>query len=111
MRQFATAVLERHAEFTGEFQTEPYETAWAGEALFFVRVEEAGGPDVTLRADVQISADGIHWMNEGTHFPAMGRTGNCFVRVKHFGGWLRLAGRVAGERARVKLTIHLVLKE
>ena len=111
MRQFATAALERHNEFAGDFQTEPYETAWAREALFFIRVQEIAGQDFTLRAEVQISADGIHWLNEGTRFPPITQTGDYFVRVSHFGGWLRLAGHVTGNSARATLTIHLVLKE
>ncbi len=111
MRHFATAVLQRHTEYTGDFQTEPYETAWAGEAIFFIRAEEISGEEVTLRAVVQISPDGIHWVDEGTAFPAITEMGDYFVRVSHFGGWLRLAAGIEGSEPRLKLTIHLVLKE
>ena len=34
MKHFTTAVLERHTEYKGTFATEPYETAWASEAIF-----------------------------------------------------------------------------
>ena len=111
MRQFAAAVLERHTEYTDTFPTEPYETAWASEAIFFLRVEELTGEGAAVRADVQISADGIRWINEGTTFPAIIAPGDAFVRLKDFGGWLRLSGRVTGEDPRAKVTIHLVLKE
>ena len=111
MRQFITTVLERRRDFTSDFQTEPYETAWASEAVFFIRVEEVSGKSAALTAAAQISVDGIHWIDEGTAFPAITAAGNYFVRVSHFGGWLRLNCNVGGEDARFKLTIHLVLKE
>ena len=50
MRHFMTAALERHREYVGEFQTEPYETAWASEAIFFLRVEKIEGVDARLSA-------------------------------------------------------------
>lgn len=111
MRHFTTAVLERHALISGSFATEPYETAWAGEAMFFLRAEEITGEEAMLRARVQVSADGIHWIDEGTAFDAISATGDYFVRVARFGGWLRLAGEAQGDDARVQVTIHLVLKE
>ncbi|HBO45855.1 MAG TPA: hypothetical protein DD670_18410 [Planctomycetaceae bacterium] len=111
MRHFTTAVLERHASLAGDFATEPYETPWASEALFFIRAEETAGENPLLRARVQISADGIHWVDEGTAFPPITTTGDYFVRISHFGGWLRLAGTIQGEEGRFDVTIHLVLKE
>jgi hypothetical protein len=111
MRHFTTAVLERHREYQDDFQTEPFETAWASEAIFFLRVEKIEGVDTRLSADVQISADGIHWADEGVQFQPITQTGDQFVRVSHFGGWLRLAGRLEGEGAKITTTIHLVLKE
>ena len=62
-------------------------------------------------ANVQISPDGINWVDEGSAFaPITGETLQ-FVRVMHFGGWLRLVGEVAGDGARFNVMIHLVLKE
>ena len=55
--------------------------------------------------------DGVNWVDEGTAFEPMGEAGLYFVRVRHFGGWLRLAGPVEGEGAAFKLTVRLVLKE
>ena len=113
MRHFTTAVLERHTEYKGPFATEPYETAWASEAIFFIRVEEIAGCNALLRARVQISVDGVNWIDEGTTFETITTTGDYFVRVSHFGGWLRLAGEVQGTEygASCRTMISLVLKE
>jgi hypothetical protein len=40
----------------------------------------------------------------------MNAAGHHFLRVSHFGGWLRLRCTLRGEDPQVKLTIHLVLK-
>lgn len=111
MRQSHTQPLARHQDLTGDFATEPYECAWASEAIFFIRVQERDGAEVALDAAVQISADGIHWVDEGTTFKTITEEGDYFARVSHFGGWLRLKGRVAGDDARLNVMIHLVLKE
>jgi hypothetical protein len=115
MRQFYTATLERHTKFSGTFSTEPFETAWASEAIFFVRIEtlfeleaELNSEPKSVKAKIQISADGIHWLDEGTVFETLHSCGDYFVRIKHFGGWLRLLGNVNGS---AEMTVHLVLKE
>jgi hypothetical protein len=103
-----TTVLERNTVWQGDFATEPYEGAWASEAVFFVRALANGAE---ARARVQISPDGIHWCDEGTTLalPADADTVS-FCRVAHFGGWLRLAGTVAaGQTATV--IVYLTLKE
>ncbi len=110
MRNFQTVVLERMSWFAGGFRTEPYECGWASEAMFVVRVHEIEGSPV-LRATVQLSVDGIEWMDDDTCLPRIDRVGSFFVRVTHFGGWLRLDGAVAGDGARARLTVYLVLKE
>lgn len=108
LRASNTVVLERLKEFSTDFQTEPYETAWASEAIFFIRLHEAH--QGRLQAFVQISADGITWIDEGSSFPTLTAAGDHFLRVSHFGGWLRLRCDLQGEDPRMKLTIHLVLK-
>ncbi|MDZ7620734.1 MAG: hypothetical protein U1E05_27335 [Patescibacteria group bacterium] len=110
MRHCITVPLERHKDLTGSFETEPYECGWAAEAIFFLRVQELTGQDTRLTATVQISADGIHWVDEGAAFPPISVAGDSFVRVSHFGGWLRLAGRIEGAESRMNVMIHLVLK-
>jgi hypothetical protein len=111
VRNFYTVVLERMREFTQDFETEPYETAWASEAMFFIRVHETSGSGVRLDARVQVSVDGIEWIDEGTSFAPIAGPGNSFVKVSHFGGWLRLACTVSGRAPRAKLTVALALKE
>lgn len=111
MRQFSQVTLERHAEFCGTFATEPHEVGWASEAMFFVRLESVSGLDASVRARVQISPDGIAWVDEGTTFPIIGDIGTYFVRVLRFGGWLRLLADIDGIDSKVTVTIHLVIKE
>ena len=123
MHESTTAVIERNAVWEGEFATEPWETAWAREAIFFVRALQgpptedpaAVGPTEESRAApllsarVQISPDGMHWCDEGSVL----RLARCqslgWVRVSHFGGWLRLCGEV-GEGYRLTVIAYLDLK-
>jgi len=58
MRNSFTAVIERNTTFTSDFETEPYEAAWAGEARWFIRVLAMGGESARLRVMPQISPDG-----------------------------------------------------
>ncbi|MBI4587297.1 MAG: hypothetical protein HY725_00540 [Candidatus Rokubacteria bacterium] len=111
MRQSYTAVVERANPLSGEFATEPYETGWAREAVIFVKVREEPGDNVELRARVQISPDGIDWVDEGTTFPAIRRRGVYFVKVSNFGNWLRLAGRVTDPGAKIRALVYIALKE
>jgi hypothetical protein len=91
MRNAYTAVIARGELWQGSVQTEPYEAAWAGEAVFFVHVLEASGSG-TAHAKVQISPDGMHWVDEGAEFVIQAQAGHLnFARVGNFGGWLRLA--------------------
>jgi len=111
MKKFHTVVLERLKDFSGSFETEPYEAGWASEAIFFIRVHACSGVQPHLHSFVQISPDGIHWVDEGIQFPEITTQGDYFVKVAHFGGWLRLRNAIAGQDAEMRLTIHLVLKE
>ena len=111
MRQYMQAVLERERTFTADFQTEPYETAWAGEAIFYIKAHEVEGESPRLLARVQMSADGLDWVDEGTELAPLSEGGVIHARVRHFGGWLRLACRLEGTEPRFTLTIHLILKE
>jgi hypothetical protein len=108
-RQVYTAVVERNVTWQGAFATEPYEAGWAGEAIVFIRVlkgEVAGNS-----AAVQISPDGIHWLDEGTYIDIPDRPeGLSSARVSHFGNWLRLAGELPpGQECTV--LVYFVLKE
>lgn len=111
IRRSFTAVVARNETWTGEAATEPYECAWAGEAIVFVRALEARGSLRTAKARVQISPDGIHWVDEGTVFPMPAKRGDLtFGRVGHFGGFLRLVTTLP-PRASVKVLVTLALKE
>ena len=110
LRRSYTATVERNVVWQGEFSTEPYEAAWASEAIFFVRaLDQSLG--IGEEAAVQISADGIRWVDEGTVFRLPVQADEVtFCRVSHFGGWLRIAGTLAPNNS-IKVLVSLVLKE
>jgi hypothetical protein len=110
MKQFMTSTVEQRKDFTGIFSTHPMEAGWSTEAIFFMTVENIKGKEASLLVKVQISADGIHWMDEGTQFPIITEAGHYFVKVRHYGGWLRLSGEI-NQSNQFNLTIHLVIKE
>jgi hypothetical protein len=110
MRQSFTAVVERNVTWRGDFAVEPYEAAWATEAIYFVRVLAAENVPPHSMARVQISPDGIHWCDEGTTVPLLVQEGISFARVNHFGGWLRLVGNLA-DGAHLTVIVYLALKE
>lgn len=110
MRQFYTSVIERREPFKGPFVTEPYETGWASEAIYFVSVESPSEADVDLDLHVQISVDGVEWLDEGSVLRCLSADGRGFVRVSNFGGWLRLRGRAPDDHD-VVVTVQLALKE
>ena len=110
MRQSFTAVIARNVTWQGDFAIEPYETAWASEAIYFVRVLEATNVPTGSVARVQVSPDGIHWCDEGTEVPLSTEAGVTFARVSHYGGWLRLVGKLA-DGAQSTVIVYLTLKE
>lgn len=109
MKQFYTSVVELRQEFDSSIDTHPFECGWADEAIFFVEVHDCV-PDTTVTLRVQLSADGIRWIDEGT---VMEVTDSAFTRITHFGGFIRLAGAVTGidgEAAQATLSVRLALK-
>ena len=108
LRRSYTATLARGERWTGAVQTEPYECAWASEAIFFVRALTAKGP--LAKARVQISPDGIHWADEGTSVKLPRAKGEVtFARVREFGGYLRLAADLPRGTA-LTVVVALALK-
>lgn len=102
------AIVERNTVWEGAFSTEPYECGWAKEAIFFVRALEAEASYLTGMAKVQISPDGIRWIDEGSVFSLPEHTEQTsFCRVSHFGNWLRIVGDTAGGRLKVLVTLSL----
>ena len=114
LKRSHTAVLEKNETYSADFDTEPYEAGWAGEARFFLHVLEVqpleSGGEGKMTASVQISPDGLHWCNEGSVLEPITGTGLYSIGVTNFGGWLRLSCRVAGGSA-FKLMVYLGLKE
>jgi len=113
MQESHTAVIERNVRWQGEFATEPYEAAWASEAIYFVRALAVSELPAATMVRVQISPDGMHWCDEGTTFALPTTTAPnadlTFGRVQHFGGWLRLVGEVPAG-AELTVLAYLVLK-
>jgi len=111
MKLFNAAHLEVKKDFTEDFQTCPYEAGWASECIFFIMVEKLSGVNPALTAAVEISHDGVRWAKEGTVSEPITQEGLHFLRVKHFGNWLRLNCRVGGESPVFRLNIQIALKE
>jgi hypothetical protein len=109
MRTFYTSVVELRQPFTGMIASEPYECGWADEAIFFITAEEEGAEFDEIDLEVQISADGIRWVSEGTRVQLAG-PGLAACRVSHFGGWLRVSGTARGRDERAVLSVRLALK-
>lgn len=91
MLESNTAVVARNETWTGASATEPYEAGWAREAVVFIRaLKEPKG--ALPEARVRISADGIHWAEEGTSLPLpTAKDAVTFARIRHFGNWLQVA--------------------
>lgn len=110
MKLFHAAHLELKKDFSSDFQSQPYEAGWADEAIFFIAVEKLSGRDAELSAAVEISHDGVHWVREGTLSDPIVKEGLHFLRVRHFGNWLRLNCSIRGESPVFRLHIQIALK-
>jgi hypothetical protein len=102
-----SAVVERNATWRGSAATEPYEAGWAREAVIFVRALKpaTGAPG---QARVEISPDGMRWVDEGTYFSLPTRANEVtFARVAHFGTWLRITAELGDAEVTVLVTLHL----
>jgi hypothetical protein len=107
MKTFHSSVTDLRRRFSGEFETFPYECGWADEAIYFVTVEDETPASTAVTLRVQLSSDGIRWLDEDATLTLNGPASG-FVRVAHFGGFLRLAGVVSSGEAMV--TVRLALK-
>lgn len=110
MKNFHASAVERRITVTDTFASHPMETGWASEAIFFLIVDDIQGENAVLNASVEISADGINWVAEGTLFDEIDSPGHFFAKVTHFGNWLRVNGQLQGEHVSAKLSVHLHLK-
>lgn len=110
MRNFHTSIVEFHQVFRGEVRTEPYEAAWADEAIYFVTVDVEGSSFDSLELRTEISPDGLAWLdNDGTTVRIEEPT-HCAIKAAHFGGWLRLSGLLLGQQRTARMTVRLALK-
>ncbi len=92
MRVSSNAVVARNEPWTGECASEPHEVGWAAEAIIFVRALKLTGDVADAHFRVQISPDGMRWLDDGLAFPVPTAEGHMtFARVAHFGAWLRIA--------------------
>ena len=111
MRLFNASHLEVKKDFTEDFQTNPYEAGWASECIFFIMVERLSGKDSALIAEAEISHDGVNWAKEGTVSEPITKKGLHFMRVRHFGNWLRLNCSISGKEPCFRLNIQIALKD
>lgn len=111
INQSFTAVVERNTTFTEAFLTEPYETGWAKEARWFVRVlSMTDGASLTVRS--QLSPDGLFWCDAECPGLTIAGTGTYTLPLAPgFGHWLALKGELTGNDPQVKVIIYLTLKE
>lgn len=110
MKLFNASHLEVKKDFIQDFETHPYEAGWADECIFFIAVENVSGSNPVLAAAVEISHDGVHWVAEGTVSEPITTKGLHFLRVKHFGNWLRLRCRITGNNPVFRLNVQIALK-
>lgn len=109
VRQSYTAVIARNDLWQDEAATEPYEAGWAAEAVLFIRLLAVEGALAGAEARVQISPDGLRWVDEGTRIPLPADTSAVtFGRVSQFGQYLRLATTLpAGASCKALVTLSL----
>ena len=103
-----TAIVARHDVWTGASASEPYECGWAREAIVWVRAMATAEGDLRgVQARVQISPDGLRWLDAGAAFALPRAEGEiAFARVREFGNWLRVAADLPkGASLKVLVTI------
>ena len=110
MREAITAVVARGDIWSGIAASEPYDVAWAGEAVIFLRSLGATGNPQEARAWVQISPDGLRWVDEGSMLAIPDVDGISSVRIRNFGTYLRIR-TVLPEGASFKALVTISLKE
>lgn len=110
LKRSFTAVIERNVVVDGKLVSEPYETAWAGEARWFVHVL-SGDPDTTLTIHSEISPDGLTWCPHEAE--AVQRTGPGLVSLplKMLSPWQRLVLVTQPSARPIKVIAYLTLRE
>jgi hypothetical protein len=108
MRESYLAAVERNGVCEPGYASEPYEAAWATEAIFFIRILD-GSDASKMRFGVDISPDGIRWVSEGSTGGFQAGEDLAFVRVANFGSWLRIR-RLDSDGGSAKVIVYLNLK-
>lgn len=108
LRECQTAVVARNEAWSGTVATETYEAGWAREMVIFLRLLECEGEPSEVDAAVQISPDGLHWVDEGSRLAFPQTVGEVtFVRLSHFGQYVRLRSELPdGLACKVIVTIN-----
>lgn len=110
LRESVTAIVARNEPWSGAVATEPYEAGWASEAVIFVRALSATKVPAGVKLKVQISPDGMRWVDEGTRFPMPNKAeAVTFAKVREFGNWLRIAAELP-KGASLKALVTFQLK-
>ena len=111
MKESHSAIVARNEPWQGTAATEPYEVGWAREAIVFIRALDVSGDSGNAAARVQLSPDGMRWVDEGTHFPLPARVDAVtFARVREFGNWLRVSAELP-DGCVLKVLVTIALKE
>ncbi len=106
-----TAIVARNDVWTGTAASEPYECGWAREAIVWVRALGLTGDLRGIHARIQISPDGLRWLDEGTALALPAAVdGVGFARVREFGNWLRVAVDLP-KGASIKVLVTITVKE
>ncbi len=109
LREAHTAIISQGDLWAGNVATEPFEAPWAAEAVVFLRLLDGTTAPTGIEVRLQISPDGMHWVDEGTRMalPAAGDE-VTFARLAHFGQYIRLAATLpADSTCRVLATLSL----
>ncbi len=101
-----TAVIERNVTFDGAFTTEPYETAWAGDARWFVHVLDAT-PGAEIEFGAQVSPESLTWCDHESRKATIKGKGMASIAVDLPGPWQRLSGTVHNGSAKVIVYLSL----
>ena len=109
LHQSYLAAVERNVVCSPGFASEPYEAAWASEALFYVRALDGGARDGDMSFVVEISPDGMRWVKHGSSGVLGAGEDMVAIGATHFGSWLRLR-RTDSSAATPKVIVYLDLK-
>lgn len=110
LKRSFTAVVERNVLVDGRLETEPYETAWAGEGRWFVHVLAADA-DTRLQIRSEISPDGLTWCpHEAAPVERTG-PGLLSLPLRLLSPWQRLVLATQPGARQIKVIVYLTLRE